>query len=176
MSDILTDHDPADETPAWGKALDELSKSDKSFADVFREAFHPADEAQPVTYSTRQNYELDEIERLNVLLTEAIDELTHRRDNFEIMTKRLIETENENKALDAQLSAATSHLHATQTGQGDAIQGNMGKSVSDFTPVCLHRFDYFPARNVWLVFRCAYCGKAFEPDEICEMLNNGGVR
>lgn len=44
---------------------------------------------------------------------------------------------------------------------------------SDFTPVCKHHFDYFPARHIWIVFKCAHCGKTYEPDDVCRMLNAG---
>ena len=46
---------------------------------------------------------------------------------------------------------------------------------SDFQPVCRHRFDFFPARQIWLIFRCVHCGLRFTPEKICEMLNKGGL-
>lgn len=56
-----------------------------------------------------------------------------------------------------------------------AGQDEIPSLVSDFSPVCKHHFDYFPARYHWLDFRCVYCGYTLEPDDLCKMLDAGAL-
>jgi len=66
------------------------------------------------------------------------------------------------------LQAALTNLTRPQEGQAEGPG-----LVSDFSPVCKHHFDYFPARYHWLDFRCVHCGYTLEPDDLCKMLDAG---
>lgn len=43
--------------------------------------------------------------------------------------------------------------------------------VSDFRPVCKHRFGFRYTRELLMIFKCLYCGLEFSPYDVCKMLD-----